>query len=92
MSTKGPEPRTVVVPVPFRVTYERIEYIYMKSIDFDVTVNGVYLGIVGRYPGEKYWTATVSGLDSQLDKKFPTRHAATASLIRAMAGRLVRQG
>jgi hypothetical protein len=72
---------TVVVPVPFQVTYTRVEYNHMQDIDFDVFVDGTYLGIVGHYPGEKFWTVTLIGATS--DERFPTRHQATKALILA---------
>jgi hypothetical protein len=82
-TSAAPETFTVVVPVPFQVTYTRVKYGSMKDIDFHVTVDGVYLGIVGRYPGETFWTAggvDGAGLDNE---KFPTRSRATKALILA---------
>jgi hypothetical protein len=81
-TSTAPETTTVVVPVPFQVTYERVQYIHMKDIDFNVTVDGSYLGIVGHYPGETVWTATVAG-GGTLSETFPTRSRATKALILA---------
>jgi hypothetical protein len=86
-TSTAPETTTVVVPVPFQVAYQRIEYVHMEDIDFHVTVDGSYLGIVGRYPGDAFWTAygvDGAGLD---DEKFPTRGRATRALI--LASRLL---
>lgn len=87
-TSTAPEAFTVVVPVPFQVTYQRVEYVSMKDIDFHVTVDGTYIGIVGRYPGETFWTVTLTGVSGgTLDEKFPTRGRATRALI--LANRLL---